>query len=181
LATAYSIISRHDGHIAAESELGVGTTFHVYLRAADMEMADTREQHPEPLPGEGRILVMDDEESIRKVAGEMLSQLGYRIEFAGDGDEAIAIFREAKSQGEAFAAVIMDLTIPGGIGGKEAIERLREIDPTIKGIVSSGYSNDPVMSDFADYGFAGVVAKPYNIEELSRTLHRVIREKEERP
>lgn len=104
----------------------------------------------------------------------MLGSLGYNVEFARDGDEATELYKKAIESGEPFDAVIMDLTIAGGMGGKEAIKKLIELDPEVKTIVSSGYSNDPVMSDYKQYGFHGVIAKPYQIEELSDTLSKVI-------
>lgn len=118
---------------------------------------------------------MDDNEAVREVIGAMLSRIGYEVEFARDGTEAIELYREARGSSKPFNAVIMDLTVPGGMGGREAIKRLLEIDPEIKAIVSSGYSNDPVISEYRKYGFSGVVAKPYKIQELSEVLNRIIR------
>ena len=123
--------------------------------------------------GKGRVLVMDDEDFIKDVMGSMLEVLGYETAFADDGAQAISLYQEALDNGTRFDAVIMDLTIPGGIGGKEAIKDLLRIDPTVKAIVSSGYSNDPIMSNFREFGFAGVVAKPFQIEDLSDVLRRV--------
>jgi len=113
---------------------------------------------------------MDDEEMILEVAGEMLEHLGYEVAFAKDGNEAVELYRQAKEAGNPFAAVIMDLTIPGGMGGREAIKRFMELDPNVKAIVSSGYSTDPIMADFKKYGFCGVVTKPFKIKELSEVL-----------
>lgn len=113
---------------------------------------------------------MDDEEMVRLVARTMLKRIGYEVESATDGAEAIELYKKAKESGQPFDAVIMDLTVPGGIGGKEAIKRILDVDPEVKAIVSSGYFNDPVMADFKRYGFCGVVAKPYTIGELSKVL-----------
>ncbi|MBT9448098.1 MAG: response regulator [Desulfobacterales bacterium] len=124
--------------------------------------------------GEGKILLMDDEEMVLKVVGQMLSRLGYEAEFSRDGDEAVKLYRKAKESGDPFAAVIMDLTIPGGIGGKEAIGKVLEIDPNVKAIVSSGYSIDPIMADYRKHGFSGVIVKPVQMKELSDTLQNVI-------
>jgi CheY-like chemotaxis protein len=122
----------------------------------------------------GRILVMDDEEIIRDVLSSMLEFLGYEVEFSLDGQDALDKYREAMQRDKRFDAIIMDLTIPGGKGGKEAIHDLREIDPGVRAIVSSGYSNDPVMSNFTEYGFTGVVKKPFKIEELDEVLDQTL-------
>ena len=113
-----------------------------------------------------KILVMDDEEVVSMVAGEMLEYLGYDVSFATDGHQALAMYGDALSSGNPFGAVIMDLSIPNGMGGREAIGKIVEIDPHVRAIVSSGNSSDPVMVDFSQYGFAGAVAKPYKLEEL---------------
>jgi CheY-like chemotaxis protein len=177
LAICYSIIKKHDGHINAESVLGSGTTFSVYLPASSKELARKKDSREEPVRGEGKILVMDDEVNVRDVTGQILKHLGYDVEFAGDGSEAIDLYRKAEESGNPFDAVIMDLTIPGGMGGKEAIIQLLEIDPDAKAIVSSGYSDNLVMSDFRQYGFKGVVAKPYKIQQLALVLHNVLNDR----
>ena len=117
---------------------------------------------------------MDDEQIIRDVAGEILKHLGYDVAFAEDGAAAIEVYREAKESGKPFDAVILDLTIRGGMGGKEACEQLHLLDPEVKAIVSSGYSNDPVMTNFKQYEFVGAIAKPYNMKEISEILRRVV-------
>lgn len=174
LATAYSIIKNHDGHIMVTSSLGEGTTFHIYLPASTQTIQRQPEADRQWLAGKGKILVMDDEAIVREVLGKMLVNLGYEARFAQDGAEAIQLFTEARAAGDAFDAVILDLTVPGGMGGKESIIHLRLIDPQIKAIVSSGYSEDPIMADFQKYGFSGVIAKPYRVSDLSKTLHEVI-------
>jgi len=158
-----------------ESELGVGTTFYIYLPASQKEIPTEKKVEERPLVGKGKILVMDDEEAVRGVTGRILKYIGYEVAFAKNGAEAIELYKRARESGQPFEAVIMDLTIPGGIGGKEAIRKLLEIDPEVKAIVSSGYSNDPIMSEFKQYGFRGVMAKPYKIVELSETVDKVIR------
>jgi PAS domain S-box-containing protein len=177
LATCYSIIKRHDGLIIVESELGKGTIFHMYLPASEKQPTGSKgaEKREQTSSGRGRILIMDDEESVREILSNMLQHLGYAVECAGDGSEAIASYRKSLLAGNAFGAVIMDLTIPGGMGGKETMQRLKELDPQVRGIVSSGYSNDPVMANFRAHGFSGVVTKPYLVEELSQTLENVVR------
>jgi len=177
LAIVYSIIKKHDGYIEVETELGVGTTFKVYLPASLKNVFMRKGLKEKIQTGKGKILVMDDEELVRKVIGEMLVFLGYEVEFAKEGIEAIELYKKAKAQGQPFDAIIMDLTIPIGMGGKETINKLLEIDPTVKAIVSSGYSTDPVMTEFTKYGFKGFIIKPFKIKELGEVLYRVIMEK----
>ncbi len=175
LATAYSIIKKHDGYINVESEPNGGTSFFIYLPASQKESVTLKNEEKKPYGGKGKILIMDDEKEIRDLVGEMLKSIGYEVEFAIDGTEAIKTYTLAKKTKNPFDAVITDLTVPGGMGGKEAIQKLRVIDPEIRGIVSSGYTNDPVMIDFKKYGFADVIAKPYKLAELSEVLHRTIK------
>nr|HID60014.1 response regulator [Desulfobacterales bacterium] len=175
LATSYSILKNHGGYISVESELNVGTIFHIYLPALREGLIPEKEVEEEvPIAGRGRVLVMDDEDIVREVAGDMLTQLGYEVESAKDGVEAIELYKKAMEAGKSYDVVILDLTVPGGMGGKEAIQRLLEIDPEVKGVVSSGYSNDPIMAEFRRYGFTGVVAKPYRIKDLSEVLARIV-------
>jgi PAS domain S-box-containing protein len=174
LATCYSIIKRHEGHITVESVLGAGTTFLVYLPAIDRAVPEGSDEDQLPIRGSGRILIMDDEEMVREVATRILTTMGFEVEDSSDGSEAISLYVQAKKNGKPFGAVIMDLTVPGGMGGKEAIKRLIEIDPQVKAIVSSGYSNDPIMSHFREFGFSGVVAKPYSIRTLGETIKKVM-------
>lgn len=122
-------------------------------------------------------MIMDDEEIIRDVCGRMLAKLGYEVGYARDGEEAIDLYKKEKDAGRPFNAIIMDLTIPGGMGGKEAIKKLHEIDPQVKAIVSSGYSEDATMSNFGNWGFKAVIAKPYRITDLSETVHQVLCER----
>jgi CheY-like chemotaxis protein len=117
---------------------------------------------------------MDDEPLIRDVVTDMLSELGYEVHAAADGAEALALYSQATAKGLPFDAVIMDLTVPGGMGGREAMERLRGLDPEVRAIVSSGYSADPILSSFRDYGFRDVVAKPYTVSRLAQVLERVL-------
>ena len=173
LAVCYSIIRNHKGHISVESNPGKGAVFHVYL---PVEVGgDTVHQKKDLLYfGEGRVLLMEDDEGIRNVVGEILKFLGYDAFFVKDGSEAIEAYKETLTAENPFNVVIMDLTIRGSAGGKEVIKRLLEIDKNVKVIVSSGYSNDAVMTEYKKFGFSGVVAKPYNIEELSRVLHYIL-------
>jgi len=175
LASAYSIVMNHSGHIAVNSTVGEGSTFHIYLPATDAERQFTFSdlQEVTTREGSGRILVMDDEELIREIATGILEHLGYSVTTAVDGSEALKLYSDAL-EGEPFDAVLLDLTVPGGMGGKEALEKLKEIDPDIRAIVTSGYSNDPIMSDFRGFGFIDVVAKPYSLDQVSEVLHRVL-------
>ena len=174
LATSYSIIKNHHGHIAAESKLGVGTTFNIYLPAADQKIICQPEVERKLFSGKGKILVMDDEDLVREVVGKMIGYLGYEANLARDGEEAINIFTEAQKSGHPFDAVILDLTVPGGMGGKEAIAKLLKIDPQVKAIASSGYSDDPVMAEFHKYGFSAIIPKPYRVMEAGKVLHDII-------
>ena len=146
LSIAYSILLKHDGSIEVSSRPGMGTTFSILLPACSE--APSQESPVHEVKGTGRVLLMDDEEAILDVTSEILKHLGYEVDTSHDGLEAVEKYRRAFASGQRFDAVIMDLTIPGGMGGKEAVKKLREIDPEVKAIVSSGYSNDPVMSEF---------------------------------
>ncbi len=174
LSTCYSIIRNHNGYITVESRVGVGTTFFIYLPASQQK-AGKAERTGGLLRGEGKVLLVDDEELVREAAHEVLQYLGYRVVEAKDGKEAIEIYEKARKK-EPFDIVIMDLTIPGGMGGKEAISALKVVDPEVRAIVASGYSTDPIMANYRDHGFRGVVVKPYSMEDLSRILHRVMNE-----
>ncbi|MEW5804297.1 MAG: response regulator [bacterium] len=181
LTVSYSIVKRHGGYLAVESEPGEGTTFFVYLPMSVKEKEIRKkvpavlvEKKEKPLPGEGKILVMEDEEMLRRYLYSLLSSLGYEVVCIGNGDEAIKSYQDALKAGHPFDAVIMDLTIPGGMGGDVAIQKLIEIDPGTKAIVSSGYSTDPIMTDFRQHGFKGCIPKPYDIQTLSRVLHEVV-------
>lgn len=118
----------------------------------------------------GRILVMDDEEGIRILAGAMLEDMGYEVQVTQNGDEAILSFRKEREAGRPFDFVILDLQIPGGIGGEEVVKKIREVDPRVRAIVSSGIANTPVMDNFRKYGFDGVLPKPYSRKDLDDTL-----------
>jgi len=177
LTTTHSIVKKHDGHITVESKLGEGTTFHIYLPASDKSVPEKEEVRM--IAGQGRVLVMDDEASLRKIVGRMLAKLGYESEFAEDGAEGIEMYKAAKKSEKAYDAVILDLTVPSGMGGKEAISKLLEIDPEVKAVVSSGYSNDPVLSNFQEYGFKGMMPKTFELLSLGKVLHEVLQGEKE--
>lgn len=173
LATSYAIIKKHGGHIRAESQMGVGTSFIIFLPALN-EVGKTLPADNSVFLGTGKILIMDDEEDLIAVTGETLSALGYDVTFSRDGGQAVELYTRALEQNQPFDLVILDLTIPGGIGGKQTIKELRKLDPGVKAIVASGYSNDPVMARYRDFGFKGMIKKPFSIEELSKTVGKVI-------
>jgi len=169
----HSIVKNHGGYVTAESQLGQGARFSFYLPAISGTVSAKTDEE-QPVTGSGKILIMDDEEYVRRVSKEILEALGYEPVLSRDGQEAIAAYSEAMKTNEPFMAVIMDLTIPGGMGGKEAVKKILLIDPNAKVIVASGYSNDPVMADYRQYGFKGVIAKPFTINDLSRMLKKVL-------
>ena len=177
LATTYSIVKNHNGLITVESELHCGSTFTVYLPAARRTAsapveADTTAS--EPVHGSGRILVVDDEEPIRDLVDFALSSFGYAVTGAAAALEGIDLYRKALICGKRFDLVILDLTLPGGMGGKEALRKLQEIDPMVTAIVSSGYAMDAAMSRYEDFGFRGMIAKPYEAVQLGRVVRDVI-------
>jgi len=141
------------------------------LPAIATKQPSKKEEGKDIFPDKGRILVMDDEEIIKIVVGQMLKSLGYEYDFAENGEQTVEKYTNAMSAGKIFDAVILDLTVRGGMGGKETIRKLREIDPAVRAIVSSGYSDDPVVANYADFGFKNTLSKPYEIETLSSTLH----------
>lgn len=178
LTTSYSIIKKHDGDINISSSVGSGTTVTIYLPAYPEQTVEYKNSPALTLRGQGNILIMDDEDIIRETLGKMLKRLGYTVRTATDGLNAINLYQEARHLSEPFDIVMMDLTIAGGMGGRETVQKLLEIDPAAKVSVSSGYSNDPVMADYQNYGFCGVLPKPYKIEEVNQILHALLDKKE---
>ncbi len=185
LAVVRSIVKRHEGHIEVESTKGAGTRFHLWLpaRTDSTEPAASAAPCEPPRPAapkavRGRVLFMDDEESIRKLAAATLTRLGCEFHVASDGAEAIEAYQAARAKGAPFDLVVLDLTVPGGMGGRETIRHLLELDPHVNAIVSSGYSSDPVLSDYKLHGFAAFVPKPYSVDELEACLRRALRDRQ---
>ena len=177
LATSYSIVKRHGGHMAVDSVLGSGSIFRVYLPSSGKAPASRPRTDIGIIRGSGRVLIMDDEAMILEVASQMLTNLGYQVETAQDGATAVEAYMAAKQSGRPFGLVIMDLTIPGGMGGKDLIKKLHELDPDVRAVVSSGYSNDPIMAEYERYGFSGVMSKPYSLRTMGETVVRVMTSK----
>ena len=178
LTTAYSVVKNHGGIIIVESEQNEGSTFGIYLPATKKALKGAKKLTvDESGQAGGKVLIMDDEEIIRKMLKNMLSMAGYTVELAADGAEALKKYGEAKEARDPFNAVIMDLTIPGGMGGKDAVKKLLEIDPKATVIVSSGYATDPIMSDYKRYGFKAVIAKPYSVKQLRDVLSKLLTKK----
>jgi CheY-like chemotaxis protein len=170
LAIAFSIVQKHGGHISLESTPGMGSTFSIYMPASTEKAVAVA---PEALAegfGKGMILVMDDDGTVADIAILMLDHLGFKADWARDGAEALERYTAAMEKGDPYRAVIMDLTIPGGMGGLEAVRLLKERDPAAVVFVSSGYSNDPAVADYRDHGFDGVLSKPYLYEDLANIL-----------
>ena len=174
LTICHAIIEKHNGTITVESEVGVGTTFHIYLPASRKLSGEEEASVPKALPRHGRILVMDDEEGVREPFGLTLQQMGHEVELAKDGETAIEVYERAKGVGRPFDVVILGLTVRGGMGGQEAIRALLRIDPTVKAIVTSGYANDPVVLEHERHGFKGALKKPFNTGELHEVVFRVM-------
>ncbi|MDD2337063.1 MAG: PAS domain S-box protein [Geobacteraceae bacterium] len=177
LSSVYSIVKRHGGAVEASSTAGAGSCVTLFLPAlpCGSPEGETNVTVPE-LTGNGRILIMDDEDIIRDIATKILQFAGYRVESCTNGSEAVALFREAWERGSPFDVVILDLTIPGAMGGKEAAGLLLDINPEALLIVSSGYSNDPVVSDYRSFGFSGAVSKPFDVKGLMTELGRLMRQ-----
>ncbi|MFP4657231.1 MAG: PAS domain S-box protein [Desulfonatronovibrionaceae bacterium] len=177
LASSYSIVKNHMGDITVSSSPGKGAHFVIYLPAVDsrLQARAGRGEQGGLRFGQGRILVMDDVQDILDVMRDALELLGYEGDFASSGEEAVAKYNAALEAGQPYDAVILDLTVPGGMGGKEAVGEILRMDPEARVVVSSGYSQDPIMGNYRGYGFCGVLAKPYTVEDVGRVLEEALR------
>lgn len=174
LTASQAIVVKHDGLLRVESESGHETTVCLYLPASQQSLQPDQDEFGELLNGSGRILVMDDEPYIRSLLDALLTRLGYAVDTVPGGAEAIDLYQRAVVLEQPYAAVILDMTVPGGMGGLTTFEHLRDIDPQVKAIISSGYSDDPVMANFEQVGFSAIIPKPYSIQKVSRVLQRVL-------
>ncbi len=175
LAITQSIITRHNGYILLESSPGAGSSFFIYLPASEKTKTEKQKLFTvKKAHTQAKILIMDDDEMVRDVIKGMLVLLGHDFVLSGDGVEAVKLYQDATNANNNFDLVIMDLTIPGAMGGKEAVQGVLKINPNAKVIVSSGYSNDPIMANFKKYGFCSAIAKPYKLQELSKVISQLI-------
>ncbi len=174
LAISHSIISKHNGHIVVQSQVGKGATFTIYLPASkkqSLPQATQKMSKPESI--NLRVLVMDDESLIRELVRQMLVYLGHEVLLAKDGEEAVEVFNRQIKKDRPIDIIVMDLTIPGGMGGKDAVVEILKIDPAAKVVVSSGYSNDPIMTNYQQYGFKAAIAKPFLLSGLKKVLEDI--------
>ncbi len=181
LASSFSIIKNHGGLIKVESELGKGTTFYIYLPASVKKVVIVDNNENISIKGKGKVLLMDDEKPVRDLTSEILQYVGFEVEVVKDGKEAIEVYKNAMKTDVIIDAVIMDSTIPGGMGGKETIAELLQVDPDANVIIADGNANDPVVENYKDYGFSGVIKKPFKVNELNRALNKVMSTKEPQP
>ena len=173
LTICHSIVKNHGGYIQVESQVNRGTTCHVYLPAFKDEATLVPHEDKGSSGTKGRVLVMDDEEMVRDYIGMALGQMGYETAYSKNGEEAIALYKKAMDSRRPFSTVILDLTVRGGMGGKETMKRLLEIDPKVEAVISSGYSNDPIMLEYREHGFKGALAKPFQISQLVEIVSTV--------
>lgn len=176
LAIAYSIIKKHEGYIDVESSRNKGTSFYLYLPASSKVPEKTYESFEKRLNRNYKILVMDDEEIILEMMGKIFQTIGYEGTYVLNGADAIKQYTEHFQANDPFDLVILDLTIPGDMGGKEVAQKISKINPSAKIILSSGYNTSPVFSEYQKLGFSGIIIKPFNVEELTNEINRVLSE-----
>jgi PAS domain S-box-containing protein len=174
LATSYSIIKKHGGHISVESKLGKGTTFMFYLPAVESREKKIEQMNEPQHKGCGKILIMDDDEAILNMLRRILKRMGYETALAKNGTQAIELYQKAYQSQQKYDLVILDLTVPGGLGGAKTIPELLKIDSKAKVVVSSGYSNDPIMANYEDYGFCAIIPKPYTQNQITELFNKVL-------
>lgn len=174
LSSSYAIVKKHGGHIEVESEIGKGSVFKIYLPVSNEEIFSNIETENAEFKGGGKVLIMDDQESIRRLLGKMLNMMNCECGFAENGQVAYELYKNAMDKGQPYDLVFMDLTIPGGMGGKETLATLLEVDPDVKAVVASGYVNDPVMANYTEYGFRGRLEKPFKVNDLKALMSRLI-------
>lgn len=174
LASCFSIIKSHNGHITVDSEIGIGTTFTIYLPALEPKFETSEPTLKKLKPNRRNILVMDDDEAILEVAEGVLNHLGFNPLITRNGEETIEIYKESMKFNSPIDLVIMDLTIHGGLGAEETIQKLKAIDPNIKAIISSGYQDKPALLKPEEFGFCGSINKPFTVQELNDALHKAL-------
>ena len=174
LTICHSVVQKHQGAISVESAVGRGSTFHIHLPAVRPVSLKETAPATTTVPKHGRILVMDDEEAVRKVLGLTLKRMGHEAELAKDGQSAIEAYQYAKAVKRPFDAVILDLMVADGMGGQETMQALLRIDPAVKAVVMSGYTNEPVVLEYGRHGFKGALTKPFHQEKLNEMLSRVL-------
>ncbi|MCP4023641.1 MAG: response regulator, partial [Desulfobacteraceae bacterium] len=175
LAASYSILQKHNGLITAASLVDHGATFSIFLPTVpEDELAESDVAEDKPCIDSAKILIMDDDNQVRNIAEKIIKKFGFEVGLASEGLQAVEMYEQALKTDAPFDLVLMDLTIPGGMGGKEAVQKVLSIDRKAKVIVISGYSNDPVLANFEEYGFKGMLEKPFKIEELKKIIEKTL-------
>jgi len=175
LAIVNSIIEQHNGFIKVDSQQGIGTKFNIYLPASEKDLNPDNSNHAQLITGKGRILVMDDQEEVRKITQDLLSQIGYEVEISSEGRQTIDEYVKAVQTNNKFDIVILDLIIPEGLGGIDTLKELLKINPNVIALAMTGYSTDEIESNYMEYGFKGFIAKPYDIRKFSELISNLIK------
>lgn len=181
LTTAHSVVSQHDGCIDVESVVGKGATFYVYLPAAEVREQkhewDMEDSTDSPV-ARRRVLFMDDEDYIRRTAAKLLEHIGYETTTAARGEEVLDLYRESLDESRPFDVVVLDLSVNGGKGARETISELRQLDPEVRAVVTSGYATDPILNDFRRFGFTAALSKPYTVQTIEQAIAKALEESE---